>query len=387
MRSCGSYNSGEEEKADLCLSSLALSPSSVESDESDLPPPPPPQEDVGSPSSFTSLSPRPNNNASTREDRTTQSHKYKNSQSSHRREDSAGDDQERGRDSDDCHSEDGKRDDDSTLFPESIRLHYSSISSEDFYDLGTSSSNHFDRSHVISTSSSVRTRLQPTNTSLVSISTKLDPPARVNDALQTCLSILNLFGLRCAFDHWRREVIYEDEIRSCSSSILTADSIEVTSMSSQIHSIPSSEHELNNLELNLGGALSTIEQLVLKSVKNSAFSTLKSHMHAKRRFNKALVLLHNVIQQATVRHALYIWANTVWEQSMLETRDQRLLKKAFDLWRMLKLETEEMRQRLWQMTIFNRWRLITDESIELRQKEYMSLVHWANRILVISANV
>ena len=52
MRSCGSYNSGEEEKADLCLSSLALSPSSVESDESDLPPPPPPQEDAGSPSSF-----------------------------------------------------------------------------------------------------------------------------------------------------------------------------------------------------------------------------------------------------------------------------------------------------------------------------------------------
>ena len=319
--------------------------------------------------SFTSLSPRPNNNASTREDRTTQSHKYKNSQSSHRREDSAGDDQERGRDSDDCHSEDGKRDDDSTLFPESLRLDYSSISSEDFYDLGTSSSS---------------PRLQPTNTSLVS--TKLDPPARVNDALQTCSSILNLFGLRCAFDHWRREV-NEEEILSCSSSLLSADSIEVTSISSQIHSIPSSEHELNNLKLNLGDALSSIEQLVLKSVKKSALSTLKSNMHAKRRFNKALVLLHHVIQQATVRHALYIWANTVWEQSMLETRDQRLLKKAFDSWRKMVVETGEMRQRLWQMTIFNRWRLITDESIELRQKEYMSLVHWANLILVISANV
>ena len=293
--------------------------------------------------SFTSLSPRPNNNASTREDRTTQSHKYKNSQSSHRREDSAGDDQERGRDSDDCHSEDGKRDDDSTLFPESLRLDYSSISSEDFYDLGTSSSS---------------PRLQPTNTSLVS--TKLDPPARVNDALQTCSSILNLFGLRCAFDHWRREV-NEEEILSCSSSLLSADSIEVTECDS-----PSSEHKLN---------------LVLKIVKKSAFSTLKSHMHAKRRFNKALVLLHNVIQQATVRHALYIWANTVWEQSMLETRDQRLLKKAFDSWRKMVVETGEMRQRLWQMTIFNRWRLITDESIELRQKEYMSLVHWANRLV------
>ena len=369
MRSCGSYNSGEEEKADLCLSSLALSPSSVESDESDLPPPPPPQEDVGSPSSFTPLSPRPNNNASTREDRTTQSHKYKNSQSSHRREDSAGDDQERGRDSDDCHSEDGKRDDDSTLFPESVRLDYSSISSEDFYNLGTSSSNHFDRSHVISTSSSVRTRLQPTNTSLVSISTKLDPPARVNDALQTCSSILNLFGLRCAFDHWRREV-NEEEILSCSSSLLSADSIEVTS----IHQLdsPSSEHKLN---------------LVLKIVKKSAFSTLKSNMHAKRRFNKALVLLHHAIQQATVRHGLYSWANTVWEQSMLETQDLRFLKKSFDLWRKLVFEAMEMRQWLWKMTIFNRWRLITDESIELRQKEYMSLVHWANLILVISANV
>ena len=72
---------------------------------------------------------------------------------------------------------------------------------------------------------------------------------------------------------------------------------------------------------------------------------------------------------------------------MLETRDQRLLKKAFDSWRKMVVETGEMRQRLWQMTIFNRWRLITDESIELRQKEYMSLVHWANLILVISANV
>ena len=237
--------------------------------------------------------------------------------------------------------------------PDSIRFDYSSMSFSSHSSLASSNLPH-----------------------QLSSQQRLYSPARCPDserqikvALQTCFTILQKFTLRCSFDHWRKGLLVancEEDMLSCCTSI----SSSFSPLSSD--SILSSYNNQSTLK---------IEELQSKRL---VFSTLQSHLHQKKRISKALEILDKLLQKALMRNALTKWVTInkrfALLSSMIQARNDRLLKTVLICWRELTRIELEKRQQLWMLVILNRWRLLVEERREEKEKDLVALLHWANNL-------
>jgi len=204
-------------------------------------------------------------------------------------------------------------------------------------------------------------------------SQRLDPPACYPDlerqtkvALQTCFTILQRFALRCTLDHMRKVLLVvncEEDILSCCTSISRLSS----------DSILSSYNNQSKLNMELQS-------------KRLVFTTLQSHVQQKKTISKALDILDKLSQNITLRNALTKWATISKRITLLTTliqaRNDRLLKTVFGFWRELTRREFAKRQSLYLMMVFNRWRMLVDENKEEKEKDLLALLHWANNLTV-----
>mmetsp|Transcript_38547 Transcript_38547/g.80776 ORF Transcript_38547/g.80776 Transcript_38547/m.80776 type:complete len:830 (-) Transcript_38547:50-2539(-) len=154
----------------------------------------------------------------------------------------------------------------------------------------------------------------------------------MTDTLESCLVVLKMFSLRCAFDHWRREMNYEGG---------------------------------NGFRLK---DFSPIFRGIAPPCSGAS---------AMRRYRQAFQNVTRFIQQATIRSTMVSWKNATLEARASMARRRFLEKQVFYSWRDLTVIAVGLRQRYFLMIVVNRWRLYAEECIDLRRKRYSALVHWA----------
>ena len=118
--------------------------------------------------------------------------------------------------------------------------------------------------------------------------------------------------------------------------------------------------------------------------KRLAFSTLQSRVHQKKIIGTALEMIDKLSQKATMRNALTKWAtitkHITLQYSLIQARNDRLLKSVLSSWKELTKIGLKKRQSLWLLMIVNRWRLLIDEMKEEKEKDLVALLHWANNL-------
>jgi hypothetical protein len=220
-----------------------------------------------------------------------------------------------------------------------------------------------------------------------------DPPARSSSAntrmqhlhtLQTFVVILEAFGLRCAFDHWKRERNDEEDKQCYSSnnSSISTPRVLDASLDSHVEEDGSDNDNLDHShDIMDHSSISSSSEILLHDL------FLKESVNLARAFD----VIDRVLSTASIRGALFVWAETskriyrkerlrlqwkmVEAQALLRRR--RTLEKVLRSWRDVTLLTMKRRQKYFLMVLFNRWQLYTDECIDARQKRDTALLHWA----------
>lgn len=160
-------------------------------------------------------------------------------------------------------------------------------------------------------------------------SEQIDPPAiNANSAMHQFFVILEMFAVRCAFDHLRRATD-NDEDAVCSLETSSSSSLRFE----RKRPIPLPGH---------------------RSPLNTAMNPYSGRSR----------LIHSTCGDRSRNQALVV--------------HRRVLEKVLRSWRDITITALKLRQKYFLMMIVNRWKLFADECIDLRQKMYTALLHWAN---------
>ena len=158
-------------------------------------------------------------------------------------------------------------------------------------------------------------------------SERIDPPAKnAKSVTHQFFVILEVFVLRCAFDHLRRaKCTNEDTV--CN---------------------------LNKRRGSLSPKLSRSSSLRTEQKQPETSPYNVPHAIERMRYN-----LDERRNQVLVVH-------------------RQVLKKALQSWRATVATASKLRQKYYLMMIVNRWQLYTDECVDLRRKRDIALLHWAS---------
>ena len=158
---------------------------------------------------------------------------------------------------------------------------------------------------------------------------QIDPPARTaNSAMHQFFVILEMFAVRCAFDHLRRAT-NNDADAVCSLESSSSSSLRFE----RKRPMPLPGHR-------------------------------SQHNNAMNPYSGRSRLIHSTCGDRSRNRDLVV--------------HRRVLEKVLRSWRDITVTAIKLRQKYLLMMIVNRWKLFADECIDLRQKMYAALLHWAN---------
>jgi hypothetical protein len=185
---------------------------------------------------------------------------------------------------------------------------------------------HVDPSNITDTLTKKEDPLMRSNIDRTWKSERIDPPAR--NAMHQFFAILDMFAVRCAFDHMRRAT-NNDEESVCS--LETSSSSTLRFEGKRTIPLPGHRSPLHTVRNPYSGRSRLIHSTYLPP------------------YNAQVLVVH-----------------------------RRVLENVLRCWRDITVTALKLRQKYFLMIIVNRWKLYADECIDLRQKMYSALLHWAN---------